>query len=238
MLQLLLSVLLPLLGCRPSPLAPRQLLSRLLAIVEPLEYWLQLVYVDADIDLGWIAYLLHRPPEPFLLNPSVFIGPVHMHSMDRESIGKRIVVERHRQSSGSVTDLQCWLFSCLNAGLLVGDSKSVFTIYTICVTSRPLRCVRVYSLLTGSQHFFVAYNCYNLMMSDFSTDPAFPIRTAKRLSNMGQRGNGGACQMPSFPHHYSLIIVYPYYIKSCDASATFTIENLMPKRNQTNGPNV
>ena len=112
-LQLLLSGPLLLLGCRPPSLTSRQLFSRLLAVVEPLEHWLQLVYVDADIDLGRVANLLHSPPESFLLNVSIFVGPAHMHSMDRESVGKSIVVEGHIRSSGLVTRLAVLLAQLL-----------------------------------------------------------------------------------------------------------------------------
>ena len=157
-----------------------------------------------------------------------------MHSMDWKPIGEGIVVEGHIRSSSLVTDLQRWLFSCSNAGLLIGDSKSVFTIYTIRVTSRPLCSVRVYSLLIGLQYSFVVHNRYNYMMSDFSTDPAFPTGNATCLSNMEQRGNGWACQKPSFPHHYSLITLYLHFIKSCKTLTTFTFPSIFLGSTPTN----
>ena len=78
--------------------------------------------------------------------------------------------------------------------------------------------------LTVSPHFSVASNSYNYLLSGISLIPTFLAGTSKGLSNMGQRGNGGACQKPSFPHHYSLIIMYLYFIKSCETLATFTFE--------------
>ena len=63
--------------------------------MEPLEHGLHDVYVYANIDLGWIADLLRSPPETTLLNLPILIGPAHIHSMDWESIGERVVVVRH-----------------------------------------------------------------------------------------------------------------------------------------------
>ena len=65
-------------SCCLPPFASRQLIKGLLAIVEPLEYGLQHIYIDAHINLGRVTDLLHSPPKATLLNFSVFIGSVHI----------------------------------------------------------------------------------------------------------------------------------------------------------------